>query len=399
MAVRDLLTVDDALARILERARLLPSEPVPLGAASGRVLAEPALSLADLPPFASSAMDGFAVRAEDTPGELPIAARVAAGLPSREPLAPGAAAAIATGGAVPEGANTVVPIERVVERDGHVEIPDRLEPDAHIRPRGGDVRAGAPVVDAGVRLGPAQIGALGASGIGELRCAQRPSVAVLATGTELRAPGDTLKPGEIYESNRPMIAAMLARFGAEVELLPVVADDESAHREALSRGLEADMLVTSGGVSVGPHDLVRRIEAELGVEEQFWGVAVKPGKPLSFGVRDSTLVFGLPGNPVSSLVGSLLFVAPALLAMQGANDVGPTYEHGLAGSALRRNAHRDEFVRARRRATDTGVLLEPVSGQESHMIVRAASADALVHVPRGDGQIEDGEPVRYLALA
>lgn len=398
-AARELLTVDSALARILEHARPLLSETVPLGAATGRVLAVPALSLADLPPFASSAMDGFAVRAEDTPGELPIATRVAAGHPSREPLAPGAAAAIATGGAVPDGANTVVPIERVVERDGRVEIPDRLEPAAHIRPRGGDVSAGAPVVDAGVRLGPAQIGALAAAGVAELQCAHRPRVAVLATGTELRVPGDALELGEIYESNRPMIAAMLARFGAEVELLPVVADDEGAHREALTRGLEADVLVTSGGVSVGPHDLVRRIESELGVQEQFWGVAVKPGKPLSFGIRDATLVFGLPGNPVSSLVGSLVFVAPALLSMQGAHDVGPAYEYGRAGSALRRNVHRDEFVRARRRATDTGMLLEPVSGQESHMIVRAASADALVHVPRGDGQIEDGEPVRYLVLA
>jgi molybdopterin molybdotransferase len=224
-------------------------------------------------------------------------------------------------------------------------------------------------------------------------------VAVLATGTELRSPGDALEPGEIYESNRPMVAALLTQFGAEIDLLPVVADEHDAHRRALERGLEADVLVTSGGVSMGPHDLVRRIEAELGVEEHFWGVAVKPGKPLSFGTRGETLVFGLPGNPVSSLVGSLLFVGPALLALQGATDVGPAYEHGHTASALRRNAHRDEFVRARRVAAAEGVWLEPVSGQESHMIVRAASADALVHVPRGEGPIDAGSPVRYLALA
>ena len=157
--------------------------------------------------------------------------------------------------------------------------------------------------------------------------------------------------------------------------------------------------MTSGGVSVGPHDLVRRIEADLGVEEHFWGVAIKPGKPLSFGTRGETLVFGLPGNPVSALVGSLVFVGPALLALQGARDVQPAYEHGRAGSALRRNAHRDEFVRARRTATEDGVVLEPVAGQESHMIVRAAAADALVHVPRGDGQLDEGAPVRYLVLA
>jgi molybdopterin molybdotransferase len=344
-------------------------------------------------------MDGFAVRAEDTPGELPISARVAAGLPSTEPLTPGTAAAIATGGAVPDGADTVVPVELVVERDGHVEISERLEPAAHVRPRGGDVRTGDPVVDVGARLGPTQIGALAAVGIGEVVCARRPRVALVATGTELRSPGDELAVGEIYESNRPMLAAMLSRFGAEIDVLPVVADDDEAHRAALERGLNADVLVTSGGVSMGPHDLVRRVEAGLGVEELFWGVAVKPGKPLSFGVRGATLVFGLPGNPVSSLVGSLLFVGPSLLALQGASDVGPSYEHGRAGTALRRNAHRDEFVRARRTATDDGVVLNPVSGQESHMIVRAASADALVHVPRGDGRIDEGSAVRYLVLA
>ena len=232
----------------------------------------------------------------------PLASRPV--VPSADALAPGTAAAIATGGAVPDGADTVVPIERVVERDGHVEIPERLEPAAHVRPRGGDVRTGETAVAAGARLGPAQIGALAAVGVGEVRCARRPRVAIIATGTELRSPGDELELGEIYESNRPMLAAMLARFGAEVDVLPVVADDEEAHRAALERGLAADVLVTSGGVSMGPHDLVRRVEAELGVEELFWGVAVKPGKPLSFGVRESTLVFGLPGNPVSSLVGS-----------------------------------------------------------------------------------------------
>ncbi len=395
---RDLLTVDAAVARILEHAAPLETESVGLESAAGRVLAEPALARVDLPPFPSSAMDGFAVRATDTPGELPISARVAAGLPSAESLATGSAAAIATGGAVPEGADTVVPIERVLERDGHVEIPDRLEPAAHIRPRGGDVRTGATVVAAGERLGPAQIGALAAAGVGEIRVTRRPRVAVLATGTELRAPGSILEPGEIYESNRPMISALLTRFGAEVELLPVAADTDDAHRSALEEGLAADVLVTSGGVSMGPHDLVRRVEAELGVEEHFWGVAIKPGKPLSFGTRGATLVFGLPGNPVSSLVGALVFVGPALLALQGASDVGPAYEHGRAGSPLRRNAQRDEFVRSRRVPTDTGVVLEPVSGQESHMIVRAASADALAHVPRGEGQLDVDAPVRYLVL-
>src|SRR5262245_56772709 len=216
--------------------------------------------------------------------------------------------------------------------------------------------------------------------------------------SELRAPGESLEPGQIYESNRTMVAAVLASAGAEVVELPVARDDEDSHRRVLVEGLEADVLVTTGGVSMGPHDLVRRIEADLGVEEIFWKVAMKPGKPLSFGVHGSTLVFGLPGNPVSALVGAVVFESPALRALQGAAAPGPTYEHGRAARALRRNAERDEFLRARRVEGDDGILLDPVTGQESHMIVRASSADALVHVARGEGEIAAGDPVRYLRL-
>ena len=397
--MRDLLTFEEALACILERAKPLTSELVPLEQAVGRVVAEPARARADLPPFPSSAMDGFAVRGGETPGTLPISARVAAGGPSPALLEPGSAAAIATGGAVPEGADTIVPIEQAIEEDGRVRIAEPARAAAHIRPRGGDVREGEVVIAAGARLGPAQIGALAASGVAEVRCARRPRVSVLATGSELRAPGDRLEPGQIFESNRPMIAAVLTASGASVESLPVVRDDETAHRNALEQGLAADVLVSSGGVSMGPHDLVRRIAAELGVEEMFWGVAVKPGKPLSFGLRGDTLVFGLPGNPVSSLVGALVFVRPALNALQGAADPGPSFQVGRTKSSLRRNAHRDEFVRARREATEEEVVLEPVTGQESHMIVRAASAEVLVHVPRGAGEIVAGGAVRYLDLA
>ena len=394
----ELLSFDEAVARILERVQPLPPEPVSLEDAAGRVLAEEALSRADLPPFDSSAMDGFAVRASETPGRFPIAFRVAAGSPAPAPLPIGAAATIATGGAVPEAADAVVPIERATEDDGQVEIPDAAKAAAHIRPRGGDVRAGEVVAHAGARLGAARIGALAAAGVGQVSCFGRPRVSVLATGSELRAPGEALAPGQIYESNRPMIAATLAAAGANVELLPVVRDDEGEHRAAMERGLEADVLVTSGGVSVGPHDLVRSVARDLGVEEVFWGVAVKPGKPLAFGVRGRTLVFGLPGNPVSSLVGTLLFVRPAVDALQGASDPGPTFDVGKTSSALRRNPGRDEFVRARRTFGDDGAVVAAITGQESHMIVRASSADVLVHVPRGSGEIAAGDRVRYVEV-
>ena len=396
--VAELLSLAEAQRLVLERARPLTSETVQIDTAAARVLAEPATALVDLPPFRSSAMDGYAVRAEDTPGTLPVVFRIAAGTPAPRPLARGEAMAIATGGVVPEGADAVIPHERVVERDNEVEVPEVAVVGANVRPTGGDVAAGGLVVGAGVRLGPAQIGALAAAGVAEVVCTRRPRVAVLTTGSELRAPGSPLGPGEVYEANGVMLAAQLAASGAEVTRLAAVADDDAAHRRSLEQGLEFDVLVTSGGVSVGPHDLVRRIEAELGVEEVFWRVAVRPGKPVSFGVRGATLVFGLPGNPVSSLVGCELFVRPAVLALQGAADPGPRFAAGTIGVTVSRNPGRDDLLRARTTVTEDGVSLEPVGGQESHMIVRAAEADALVLVPRGEGELAAGSVVRYLAL-
>jgi molybdopterin molybdotransferase len=392
-----LLSVDEARRLILERVTPLPSEAVPLAEAAGRVLAEDARATVDLPPFPSSAMDGFALRAADAPGRLPVVARIAAGHPAPRPLAPGEAMAIATGGVVPEGADAVVPIEVVTDEGAAVEVPS-VESGTHVRPLGGDLARGDVVVEAGTVLRPAELAALAAVGIAEVACARRPSAAVVTTGSELRRPGESLAPGQIFESNGVMLAAALASAGAVVEPQVSVADDETEHRDALERGLDANVLVTSGGVSVGPHDLVRRIEHELGVEEVFWRVAVKPGKPISFGVRGSALVFGLPGNPVSSLVGFELFVRPALLALQGVREPGPPFQLGVLGSAVRRNPQRDEFLRARVRSDGDGVVLEPLTGQESHMIARAAAADALVLAPRGEGELAAGSRVRYILL-
>ena len=395
---RSLLTREEALAAVLQRVRVLAAEDVSVADATGRFLAEDARAVVDLPPFASSAMDGFAVRAEDAPGRLPVVGRIAAGAPAERALGPGEAMAIATGGVVPDGADAVIPLEYVVESDNEVEIPETVGRGDNIRPRGGDVRTGDVVVPARTRLAAARVGALAAAGIGRVSCTRRPRVAVLSTGTELRRPGEPLAAGEVYEANAAMLAAALASANAEVTELPAVADDEDAHRAALEEALTADVVVTSGGVSVGPHDLVRRVRHELGVEEVFWGVAVKPGKPLSFGVRGVTLVFGLPGNPVSSLVGAELFVRPALLALQGAAEPGPAYEPGRLTTSTRRNPNRDELLRAQRSIRNGEVVLEPIGGQESHMIVRAAGADALVLVPRGDGEIAAGAAVRYLPL-
>ena len=393
-----LVAFEEAVRAVLERALPLPAERVELADARGRVLSEPVRAAVDLPPFPASAMDGYALRAAETPGTFPIVFRVAAGLPAPRALTSGEAMAIATGGAVPEGADAVVPIELVREEGEVLVVPEPVEAGSNIRPRGGDVGAGSEVVPAGVRLGAAQIGAIGAAGLQGVSCARRPSVAIVTTGSELRPPGSRLGPGQIYESNGAMLAAQIEAAGAEVLAPTVAPDDDDAHREAIERGLELDVLITSGGVSVGPHDLVRRIEGELGVEEVFWGVAVKPGKPLSFGIRGKSLVFGLPGNPVSSLVACALFVLPAIEALQGAADPGPRFEWGRLAADARRDAHRDVFLRSVATSGEDGVSLAAVQGQESHMITRAAGANALALVRRGEGTLREGAAVEYVRL-
>ena len=394
-----LLTLEEAQERVLAHARRLPVEQVPIADAAGRAAAEDVYASVDLPPFASSAMDGFAVRSADLPATLRIAGESAAGRPFAGRLEPGTAAAISTGGVVPEGADAVVPIETVVVADNSVQIPSTPDAGSNVRPRGGDVASGAVVVPSGSSLTPARLAAAAAAGVAAVPCARRPCVVVLATGSELVAPGGVLEAGQIYETNGLMLAAALSDVGVEVFSEPPAADDEAALREAIGRGLTADVLVTSGGVSVGEHDLVRAVERELGVEEVFWRVAIKPGKPISFGVRGSTLVLGLPGNPVSTLVGCELFVKPALRALQGVAQPLPRLEPGQLASSLRRSQDRDEFVRARTRVEDGAVVVEPVVGQESHMIVRSSAADALVHIPRGNGELTAGSPVQWLRLA
>jgi molybdopterin molybdotransferase len=397
--VAELLSLEEAQRRILDRVVRLPAEQVALQDAAGRVTAADVPSRVDLPPFDSSAMDGFALRAANTPGRLPVVERIAAGRPASRAVVAGEAMAIATGGAIPDGADAVLPIEYVVDHGNEIETAQRVDPGADIRPRGGDIRAGQIVVPSGMRLGPAQLGALAAAGVADIPATRRPRAAVLSTGTELRPPGTELEPGQIYEANGVLLAAQLATAGAEVERLDPVADDEAAHRAALQAGLEADVLVSSGGVSVGPHDLVRSVGGELGVEEVLWGVAVKPGKPLSFGVRGRTLVFGLPGNPVSCLVCFELFVRPAVLALQGLAEPLPRFEPGTLANGLRPNQARTELVRARSRIVDGKVELEAVTGQESHMIARAAGADTLILVPAGSEELAAGSPISYLRLA
>jgi molybdopterin molybdotransferase len=400
--VAELISVAEAQRLVLERAKPLEAERVPIERATGRVLAAAAAAVVDLPPFASSAMDGYAVRSADTasaPVVLPVVERIAAGSPASRSLAAGEAMGIATGGVVPEGSDAVVPIEVVEETEEGLSVPSPVTAGANVRDPGGDVRAGETVLEPGVVLGPGQVAALAAAGVSEVQCTKRPRVGILVTGSELRQPGEVLEPGQIYESNGLLLATAVGLAGAVPAQLGVVADDEEEHRRTMERALLGfDMLITTGGASVGPHDLVRKVQAELRVEELFWGVAMKPGKPVAFGVRRDHLVFNLPGNPVSVLATFELLVRPAINGLLGLPDPLPAFRNGKLAGAVRRNAERDELVRAARRRDDGVDVLEPLSGQESHMIVRAGRANALVWVEAGEGELAAGSPVRYLPL-
>ncbi len=393
----ELLTIAQALELVLEHVQRLEAEDVPLAEAAGRVLAKEAVAGVDLPSFPASAMDGFALRAADSPATLPVVARIAAGRPAERALEVGEAMAIATGGVVPDGADAVVPIEDVREGDGSVVVPE-VQVGANVRHRGGDLVTGDPVVPAGVRLGAVHLGALAAAGVTSVSCSRRPTVVLAVTGSELRSPGEPLGRGEIYDANGLILATQIGSTGASVERLPPIRDDAEATRAAIAHGLEADVLVTSGGVSVGVYDLVRATEAELGVEEVFWRVAVRPGKPIAFGVRGRTLVFGLPGNPVSSLVGFELFVRPALLALQGLAQPRPVFRPGRLGRGVKAFGDRDSLLRSRTAIEDGEVVVYPLTGQESHMIAQASLADALALIPAAEEDLAAGSAVSYLTL-
>jgi molybdopterin molybdotransferase len=387
--------IDVAAGRelVLESVRPLGGEEVPLENALGRVLAERLETSGPLPPFDSAAMDGYAVVAGPA-AELPVTGESRAGHPLNRALAPGEAIAISTGAEVPAGPRvTVVPVERVEEVEGtSVRVPHTGEGE-HVRRAGEDLEAGETAVAAGAVLGPAELAVSASLGRPALRCAARPTVAVLVTGDELVEPGNPLGPGQIRDSNATALAAQASTAGALVVQRALVPDDLAATTTALRRALDAaDVVCISGGVSVGPHDHVKPALLELGVEERFWGVRLKPGKPTWFGVRDGTLVFGLPGNPVSAMVTFHLFARPALRALAGA-DPSETRARARLDAPVERHPGRDQALRCRLHADDRGWRAEPTKEQGSHVLSSMVGAAALALVPAGRGVAETGEPV------
>lgn len=399
--------LDDARRRLVEALRRPSPIEVPIGEATGRTLADAVSAPRDVPPFAASGMDGYAVRAADTsraPVTLRIVGSAGAGRPAAVPVGPGQAAAIATGGAVPDGADTICPIEDVTVDGDTVTVAGPAEHGAYVRVAGSDTAAGDPVFAVGTTLGPAHIGVLASLGITTVRVHRRVRVGVLATGDEIVEPPATPGPGQIYDANRPALLAAITEVGAEGVDLGMVDDDPAALEAALVDGAaRADVVLTSGGVSVGVADHLKEILGRLAPDTLTWmEVRIRPGKPFGFAVLadGGVPVLCLPGNPVSALVVFELLVRPALAWLQGRPAVPRRAQTAIADVPFPRES--DGKIHAVRAIAtvdgDAALHVRPLTGQSSHQLRTLADANALVLVDDGE-VVGAGDPVRLLMLA
>jgi molybdopterin molybdotransferase len=394
------LTVEEALAKMLERVRALDTERVDVRAALGRVLAEPVLSRREIPPWPNSSMDGYAVRAADTvrtPTTLSVVERIAAGVMPTRPLGPGEAARIFTGAPLPSGADAVVPQEDVEANETRVTIARTVETGAFVRPRGEDVRVGDRVLEPGRAIGSAEIGLLATLGHSPVLVHRRPRVAVLSTGNELADLGTEPGPGQIPNTNTYSLTAQVAEVGAEPINLGLAPDRLEAIEERIRWGLAADVFVSSAGVSVGEFDLVREAFTRAGAELHLWRVSMRPGKPITFGTLGPRLVFGLPGNPVSAMVTFELFVRPTILALAGLRQVMRPRIRARALDPIPNPGHRRGYLRVTlvRDGDEYGARL---TGDQGSAILRSmVEADGLAVVP-GETVVGKGEHVEVIVL-
>ena len=398
------ISLDEARAVVLAAAEPLPAVEVSLAQALEMHLAADVVAEAPLQRFDNSAMDGYAVRAADlggaaaSPVALTLVGESRAGHPAAAAVGPGEAIAISTGAMLPEGADTVVRVEDTTSADGRVEITVSPAPDANVRRAGEDVAAGEVVLRRGTALGPAALGLLAALGIETVACHRRPRVAIVTSGDELVPPGEPLPPGGIRDSNSTMLAALLARAGAELHSSGAAGDSLEATVAALEPALAADAVIVSGGVSVGEHDHVKQALAQLGVEQGFWRVALRPGGPAFFGHRAGTLVFGLPGNPVSVFVTFTLLAAPGLAALAGGSPQRHRATATLA-APYEKGTDRTEAARCDLELTDAGWAATPRPRQGSHVLTSLLDADCLAILPGPARRFEAGERVEVELLA